>query len=233
MQLPSTFLSGTVGTILAFSIGLLTNGAHAHFSEGRKLWCNVETISTRVAHNVIHLLIYCPSPLLMSTQLWFHVSENRDPISGPAAHDGQRDASLRKRLVDAKIEKKSMINLVLAYAIALKHALRGEPGAYYADLYPLVAWIPHFAGASSTQVTEADWMPIWAASRDIQFEDGKRPAMPVRGQYDSVRPSLVARDLRRSESDSTLNNSDLNRLNLTGRTKEFDIEAGGVFFRTL
>lgn len=36
------------------------------------------------------------------------------------------------------IEKRSMINIALAFAISLKHYLRGEEGVYYEDLWFLV-----------------------------------------------------------------------------------------------
>jgi putative membrane protein len=40
------------------------------------------------------------------------------------------------------LEKRSAINLLLAFAIALKHHLREERGTYYDDLYPLVSHLP-------------------------------------------------------------------------------------------
>jgi putative membrane protein len=36
------------------------------------------------------------------------------------------------------IEKKTVVNLLEAYAVAVKHYLRGEDGIHYEDLYPLV-----------------------------------------------------------------------------------------------
>ncbi|KAF5381539.1 hypothetical protein D9615_005618 [Tricholomella constricta] len=43
------------------------------------------------------------------------------------------------------IEKKSVINLIEAYAISIKHYLRGEDGIYYEDLYYLVKFLPAYA----------------------------------------------------------------------------------------
>jgi ion channel-forming bestrophin family protein len=42
-----------------------------------------------------------------------------------------------------------MINLIQAYSVSLKHLLRGEPGIYYEDLYPLVNFLPKYASSSS------------------------------------------------------------------------------------
>jgi ion channel-forming bestrophin family protein len=48
------------------------------------------------------------------------------------------------------LANRSAINLLLAYAIALKHHLREERGTYYDDLYPLVKHLPrHFSHFTS------------------------------------------------------------------------------------
>jgi putative membrane protein len=43
------------------------------------------------------------------------------------------------------IEKKTVINLLEAFAIAVKHYLRGEDGIFYQDLYHLVKFLPAYA----------------------------------------------------------------------------------------
>ncbi|KAG6817370.1 hypothetical protein H0H87_009557 [Tephrocybe sp. NHM501043] len=43
------------------------------------------------------------------------------------------------------IERKSVINLLEAFAVSLKHYLRGEDGIYYQDLYYLVKFLPAYA----------------------------------------------------------------------------------------
>jgi len=43
------------------------------------------------------------------------------------------------------IEKKTAINLLEAFAVAIKHYLRGEFGIYYVDLYHLVKFLPPYA----------------------------------------------------------------------------------------
>lgn len=42
-----------------------------------------------------------------------------------------------------------MINLIQAFSVSLKHLLRGEPGIYYEDLYPLVNFLPRYASSPS------------------------------------------------------------------------------------
>ena len=43
------------------------------------------------------------------------------------------------------LEKKTVINLIEAFAVSVKHYLRGEEGIYYEDLYHLVKFLPHYA----------------------------------------------------------------------------------------
>ncbi|EEB97662.1 hypothetical protein MPER_02977, partial [Moniliophthora perniciosa FA553] len=47
--------------------------------------------------------------------------------------------------VKAMIEKKTVINLLEAFSVAVKHYLRGEDGIYYEDLYYLVKFLPAYA----------------------------------------------------------------------------------------
>ena len=49
----------------------------------------------------------------------------------------------------AVIEKRTMLNLIQAFSVALKHLLRGEPGIYYEDLYPLINFLPRYASPPS------------------------------------------------------------------------------------
>lgn len=61
----------------------------------------------------------------------------------PAAADDKSTLDERKQRVI--IEKKTAINLVEAFAVAVKHYLRGEEGVYYVDLYHLVKFLPSYA----------------------------------------------------------------------------------------
>jgi hypothetical protein len=69
--------------------------------------------------------------------VWFHVpAPNVSGLEKAAADEAKaRDFIL----------KKSVINLVAAHAVALKHYLRGEDGIYYRDLYYLVKFLPAYS----------------------------------------------------------------------------------------
>ncbi|KAL8278109.1 hypothetical protein RQP46_009433 [Phenoliferia psychrophenolica] len=68
-------------------------------------------------------------------------------------------------IVRALIEKRSMINLVCAFSVSLKHYLRGEAGIYYKDLYPLVCWLPRYRLPNSVYIARADLGPEYRAQR--------------------------------------------------------------------
>ncbi|EEB87042.1 hypothetical protein MPER_15788, partial [Moniliophthora perniciosa FA553] len=59
--------------------------------------------------------------------IWIHVPNERPK------KDGERHISV----LEAIVEKKTMINLIQAFSVSVKHYLRGESGVYYQDLYPL------------------------------------------------------------------------------------------------
>lgn len=100
--------------------------------------------------------------------IWLHV-----PV------DRKQDAALdpTEARLRATLEKRTMINLIQAYSVSMKHFLRGEPGIYYADLYPLVSFLPRYAGGPP-EVTESSSMekhghdhsqlPLWYHASDGQ-----------------------------------------------------------------
>lgn len=61
--------------------------------------------------------------------VWFHIPEPTND----------------KELCRSMIEKKTVINLLEAYSVSVKHYLRGEDGIYYQDLYYLVKFLPAYA----------------------------------------------------------------------------------------
>ena len=53
--------------------------------------------------------------------------------------------SVEERKARVMVEKKTIINLLEAFSIAIKHYLRGEEGIFYEDLYHLVKFLPPYA----------------------------------------------------------------------------------------
>ncbi|GJE86689.1 Bestrophin, RFP-TM, chloride channel-domain-containing protein [Phanerochaete sordida] len=125
-----------LGTVLGLVISFRTSTAYERFSEGRKLWTNIAIASRNLAQVI-----------------WIHVPFDRvDKATGE-----------KKPHLQVVIEKKSMINLVQAYSVAVKHMLRGEGGVYYADLYPMISFLPRFSQPLD-KATEEDMLPLWKAS---------------------------------------------------------------------
>ncbi|TRM55784.1 Bestrophin, RFP-TM, chloride channel-domain-containing protein [Schizophyllum amplum] len=132
----SNALLTVLGTVLGLVISFRTSTAYERYQDGRKMWTNITIASRNLAQ-----------------MMWIHVSNDRP------AKDNKPATSALKCI----IEKKSMINLVQAFSVSVKHQLRGEPGIYYQDLYPLLCFLPRYA---STAHTDADMTPLWWASEE-------------------------------------------------------------------
>ncbi|KAI0701676.1 UPF0187-domain-containing protein [Earliella scabrosa] len=110
-----------IGTVLGFVVSYRTTASFERYNEGRRLWSQIVLGSRTLARTI-----------------WFHV-----PDMMPAAKDDRSTDEQRKARV--LIEKKTVINLIEAFGVAVKHYLRGEEGVYYVDLYHLVKYLPAYA----------------------------------------------------------------------------------------
>ncbi|GAA6056083.1 hypothetical protein JCM3770_001961 [Rhodotorula araucariae] len=140
-------------------IGLLrtfkTNSAFGSYSEGRRLWSSVIIASRTFARMA---WLHCPDALLVP-------ADPDTPI-------------LRAEAAEAVSEKRTYINLVAAFSIALKHYVRGEPGVHYVDLWPLVAFLPRYHRLpSSVSLRRPDLDPSYASSDPLL-------AMSRQGSFD-------------------------------------------------
>ncbi|KAG8905444.1 hypothetical protein FRB99_008941 [Tulasnella sp. 403] len=104
------------GTVLGFVISYRTSSSFERYNEGRRLWSSI-VYGSRTLARVI----------------WFHVPDVEVPADKRA-----------EMLARSVIERKSAINLIEAYAVAVKHYLRGEDGIAYEDLYTLVKYLPAY-----------------------------------------------------------------------------------------
>ncbi|KZT64724.1 UPF0187-domain-containing protein [Daedalea quercina L-15889] len=116
----STLLT-VIGTVLGFVVSYRTTSSFERYNEGRRLWSQIVLASRTFARTV-----------------WFHVPEVMPPVAGDTS-------TLEQRKERVLIEKKTAINLTEAFAVAVKHYLRGEEGVYYVDLYHLVKFLPSYA----------------------------------------------------------------------------------------
>ncbi|KIM90417.1 hypothetical protein PILCRDRAFT_766254 [Piloderma croceum F 1598] len=124
-----------VGTVLGFVISYRTTSSFERYNEGRRLWSQIMLANRTFACTV-----------------WFHIPETNP--TGPEDLDENKSRVL--------VEKKTAINLLEAFSVAIKHYLRGEEGIHYVDLYHLVKFLPPY------------WLPPTIPSpRDIS-----NPTMP-------------------------------------------------------
>ncbi|CAE6541156.1 unnamed protein product [Rhizoctonia solani] len=120
------------GTILGFVISYRTSSAFERYNEGRRLWSTIILASRTFARTV-----------------WFHVPD--DPATfRPEPKDGEPKPDPKVDRSRTLIEKRTTINLIEAFSIAVKHYLRGEDGIEYEDLHKLVKFLPAYALPDST-----------------------------------------------------------------------------------
>ncbi|KAJ7035219.1 UPF0187-domain-containing protein [Mycena alexandri] len=155
VRLASTLLT-VIGTVLGFVVSYRTTSSFERYNEGRKLWSQIILASRTFARTV-----------------WFHVPD-LPPTKG-------NDAETMK--ARSMIEKKTVINLLEAFGVAVKHYLRGEDGIYYQDLYYLVKFLPAYALPAGIP-SNADFTngaDATGTGRSPTFSDashGFRPSLP-------------------------------------------------------
>lgn len=138
------------GTVLGFVISYRTTSSFERYNEGRRLWSQIVLGSRTFARTV-----------------WLHIPDNAYPSAQPLTVQQEEEYKAK-----TLIEKKSAVNLLEAFAVAVKHYLRGEDGIYYEDLYYLVRFLP--THKSPTIPSAVDLNRI--TSDDV-------PASPRSGQF--------------------------------------------------
>ncbi|WVF67305.1 hypothetical protein IAT40_002056 [Kwoniella sp. CBS 6097] len=118
MTVPSTLLTA-LGVLLGLTLSYRTSSAYGQYSEGRKLWSQIIQANRTWARIV---WIHCPDSL--------RATPPEEPDVRATEH------------TRAVIEKATVVRMGLAFAVAVKHYLRGEEGILYEDLYDLVKFIP-------------------------------------------------------------------------------------------
>ncbi|KAG8699238.1 hypothetical protein FRC11_013842, partial [Ceratobasidium sp. 423] len=123
MSIQPTLLTA-FGTILGFVISYRTSSAFERYNEGRRLWSTIILASRTFARTE-------------------HIQHGPKPEQAPTEQQSQLTAEERDRC-QILIEKRTIINLIEAFSIAVKHYLRGEEGIEYEDLYHLVKFLPAY-----------------------------------------------------------------------------------------
>ncbi|KAF4616450.1 hypothetical protein D9613_008410 [Agrocybe pediades] len=153
----SNQLLTVLGTVLGLVISFRTSSAYERYQDGRKMWTNIITGSRN-----------------LSQQIWVHI---------PADRAGKGAGVANTTVLQNVIEKKTMINLVLAFAVSVKHFLRDEPGPYYEDLYPLISFLPRYANGHEGD--ESERLPLWQDDDDGDRRPIATPATELNAEEGS------------------------------------------------
>ncbi|KAI6044590.1 UPF0187-domain-containing protein [Pisolithus marmoratus] len=127
LALQPTLLT-VLGTVLGFVISFRTTTSYDRYNEARKLWAHIIYATRMFARTV-----------------WFHVPSNAVGVKVDPKDKALLDECQAKTL----LEKKSVINLLEAYSIAVKHYLRREDGIEHQDIRRYVSFLPRYALPSS------------------------------------------------------------------------------------
>lgn len=123
-----------MGTLLAFVISYRTTSSFQRYDEGRKLWSSIIYATRNFARTLwFHVPGVLFHVLLIVVEAGSNVikSGTVDPkpdMNLPEDEKMRLSRDLRAKML---VEKKTVINLLGAYAVAVKHYLRGEDGIYY------------------------------------------------------------------------------------------------------
>ncbi|KAG1781202.1 hypothetical protein EV702DRAFT_648242 [Suillus placidus] len=124
LSVPPTLIT-LFGTVLGVVLSFVTTSSFERYNNFRTLWSQI-VLNCRTFGRIV----------------WLHVPENA--ISAPINDRPLSHEETERDKARTLIEKKTMVNLVEAYAVSVKHYLRGEDGIYYEDLYPLVSFLPPY-----------------------------------------------------------------------------------------
>lgn len=129
------------GTVLGFVISFRTTSSIERYNEGRKLWSQI-VLNCRIFARTVWFHVPGARVLLFS-QVYLNQTTDHYSSAPPGGHtisEEETECDQAKIL----IEKKTVVNLLEAYAVAVKHYLRGEDGIRYEDLHPLVSFLPSY-----------------------------------------------------------------------------------------
>ncbi|KAK1086848.1 hypothetical protein LTR48_003134 [Friedmanniomyces endolithicus] len=118
----SSVLLTITGFVVGLSLSFRSSTAYERYTEGRKYWSQLLLTSRNTARLI-----------------WVHVAERNHDA------DGKETPEIAKQDLLNKI---AAINLLNAFAVALKHRLRFEPSVEYPDLAPLLTGLDTLAGAA-------------------------------------------------------------------------------------
>ncbi|KAJ6549263.1 Bestrophin, RFP-TM, chloride channel-domain-containing protein [Mycena vulgaris] len=148
LEIPNVMLT-VMGVVIGFVISYRAISGYDRYWMGRTAWSDV----IRNART-------------MGRLIWYHVPPRLTPGPMPqmaSASTGtgnvNANAPTTQELAKVMVEKRMALDLVEAFAVALKHHLRGELGIYYEDLYDLIRPLHDFTNPANPHPTVASALP--------------------------------------------------------------------------
>ena len=121
-----SILLTVTGFVVGLGLSFRSSTAYERYAEGRKFW-------TALVLNTNNL----------GRGIWVHTKERHDAEHGGDEETGKKDV----------LGKLTALNLLVAFAVSLKHKLRWEPYTDYEDLAGLVGHLDLFAREATSAAT--------------------------------------------------------------------------------
>ncbi|BGP13172.1 hypothetical protein JCM10213_000248 [Rhodosporidiobolus nylandii] len=129
----NTIMLSILSTMLSFVISLRTSSALDRWNAGRQSWTTISLASRSLA-----------------SLIWIHVGPSTlSPDELAKLTPGSDEMEVEN--VKGLIEKRTMLGLLQAFSVAVKHYVRGESGIFYEDLYDLVKMLPKYSFPSGIE----------------------------------------------------------------------------------
>ncbi|KAF7358772.1 hypothetical protein MSAN_01216200 [Mycena sanguinolenta] len=133
LQIPNIMLT-VMGVVIGFVISYRAMSGYDRYWMGRTAWTDV----IRNART-------------MGRLIWYHVPPRLTP--------GPNPNRTTQEMAKVMAEKSMALDLIEAFAVSLKHHIRGEVGIYYQDLYELVRPLHDFTDPQNPRPTVASAVP--------------------------------------------------------------------------
>ncbi|WVF65852.1 hypothetical protein IAT40_000589 [Kwoniella sp. CBS 6097] len=178
-----------LGTIVSLIVSFKTNSSYTRWWDGRNVWANMATHCRQITMLLWLQVPNVPPPPKDDSKDKDKDKDKDHESKGPknpiskeslgtfttAPSEGgessvhseeesvkkEHDEQKAREALQGLIEKKTYIGLVQAFAVSVKHALRGESGPFYSDLYHLIAFLPKYNPSAFPPITRGHILALW------------------------------------------------------------------------
>ncbi|GAA6024417.1 hypothetical protein JCM10207_003408 [Rhodosporidiobolus poonsookiae] len=183
----NTVMLSILSTMLSFVISLRTSSALERWNAGRQAWTQMSLASRNLA-----------------SLIWIHIGPwTIDAAEAAKLAPGSDEEEIER--VKGLIEKRTILGLIQAFSVAVKHYVRGESGIFHEDLFELVKMLPKYSFPSG--IEEPSGIPrevvsgIWRSP----LPDGSCAIPIVRGSSATSHPLGASMSSSSSVAPSMLN----------------------------